>query len=66
MKTVIKTIHDDLDSQNRRFVWTLFSDGSAMSREITHHSTHAGSMKETWREEYPAGSEMAEMISAMK
>jgi hypothetical protein len=36
-----------------------------MSREITRHLTHACSATETWREEHPAGSEMALAIAAM-
>ena len=33
--TVIKTTFSDIDSQNRQFSWTQYSDGSVLSREIT-------------------------------
>jgi len=62
----IATIYGDYDSNNRQFIWTLFSDGSAMSREITHHrSDPARPSKETWRESHPAGSESAILIQRM-
>jgi hypothetical protein len=61
----IKLIISDIDGQNRKFLWSAYSDGSAMTREITQHLTHACSTTETFREEHPAGSEMAEMIHAM-
>ena len=62
----IKTIHDEIDGQNRQLIWTAFSDGSAMSREITRHCGDAARRtKETFREIHPAGSEMAVMICAM-
>ena len=54
------TIHDKLDGQNRQFVWTLYSDESALTRELTHHTGDpALRTKETYREIHPAGSEMA-------
>lgn len=63
----IRDIYSDLDSQNRQFIWTQFADGSAMSRETTHHRGDAARRTaETWRETHPAGSEMAAMIAAMK
>jgi hypothetical protein len=65
VKAVGKTIYDNLDSQNRQFLWNLFEDGSAMTREITRHSRHAGSAVETYREIHVAGSEMARLIALM-
>jgi hypothetical protein len=65
MKT-IKITYSDIDSQNRQFIWTQFSDGSALSREITRHCGDAARRtKETWRESHQAGSEMAKLIAAM-
>jgi len=63
VKAVGKTIYDNLDSQNRQFLWNLFEDGSAMTREITRHSRYAGSAVETYREIHAAGSEMARLIA---
>jgi hypothetical protein len=63
VKAVGKTIYDNLDSQNRQFLWNLFEDGSAMTREITRHSRYAGSAIETYRESHAAGSEMALLIA---
>jgi len=63
VKAVGKTIYDNLDSQNRQFLWNLFGDGSAMTREITRHSSRAGSAVETYREIHAAGSEMARLIA---
>ena len=63
VKAVGKTIYDNLDSQNRQFLWNLFEDGSAMTREITRHSRYAGSAIETYREIHEAGSEMARLIA---
>jgi hypothetical protein len=65
VKAVGKTICDNLDSQNRQFLWNLFEDGSAMTREITRHSRNAGSAVETYREIHAAGSEMARLIALM-
>jgi hypothetical protein len=66
MKTEpIKTIRNEIDGQNRQLIWTAYADGSAMSREITRHITHACSATETHREKHPAGSELATMIHAM-
>lgn len=63
--TIIKTTSSDIDSQNRQFIWTQYSDGSALSREITRHCGDAARRtKETWRQVHAAGSEMALMISA--
>jgi len=63
VKAVGKTIYDNLDFQNRQFLWNLFEDGSAMTREITRHSRYAGSAVETYREIHAAGSEMARLIA---
>ena len=65
VKAVGKTIYDNLDSRNRQFLWNLFEDGSAMTREITRHSSRAGSAVETYREIHAAGSEMARLIALM-
>jgi hypothetical protein len=66
VKAVGKTIYDNLDSQNRQFIWNLFEDGSAMTREITHHTGDAARpSKETYREIHKAGSEMARLIALM-
>ena len=63
VKAVGKTIYDNLDSQNRQFLWNLFEDGSAMTREITRHSRYAGSAVETYREIHKVGSDMARLIA---
>jgi len=65
VKAVGKTIYDNLDSQNRQFLWNLFEDGSAMTREITRHSRYDGSAVETYREIHAAGSETARLIALM-
>ena len=65
VKAVGKTIYDNLDSQNRQFLWNLFEDGSAMTREITRHSRYDGSAVETYREIHAAGSETARLIARM-
>ena len=65
VKAVGKTIYDNQDSMNRQFLWDLFDDGSAMTREITRHSRYAGSAVETYREIHVAGSEMAGLIARM-
>jgi hypothetical protein len=62
---LIKTIRNEIDGQNRQLIWTAYADGSAMSREITRHLTHVCSATETYREDHPAGSELAAMIHAM-
>lgn len=62
-KAVGKTIYDNIDSKNRMFLWNLFEDGSAMTREITRHSRYAGSAVETYREIHKAGSDMARLIA---
>ena len=65
-RKAIQTIRDERDSQDRQLVWTKFDDGSANSRELSwHHSAHR-TVTETWREEHPAGSEMATLIHAMQ
>ena len=65
VKVVGKTIYDNLDSQNRQFLWNLFEDGSAMTREITRHSRYAGSAVETYREIHASGSDTARLIALM-
>jgi hypothetical protein len=63
--TVIKTTSSDIDSQNRQFIWTQYSDGSVLSREITRCTGDAARRtKETWRQVHEAGSELALMICA--
>jgi hypothetical protein len=63
VKVVGKTIYDNQDSMNRQFLWNILDDGSAMTREITRHSRHAGSAVETYREIHAAGSEVARLIA---
>ncbi len=57
-----RVIYSDIDGQNRQFIYTLNSDGSAMSQEITRHLDYAGSMRCTYRERHDSGSEMAVLI----
>jgi hypothetical protein len=57
-----RVIYSDIDGQNRQFIYTLNTDGSAMSQEITRHLSYAGSMRETYRERHDSGSEMAMLI----
>tara|TARA_R110001583_G_scaffold141056_12_gene293198 strand:+ start:6487 stop:6735 length:249 start_codon:yes stop_codon:yes gene_type:complete len=60
------TIFDAQDSQNRQFIWTLYRDGSALTRELTHHTGDpALQTKETYREIHPAGSETARDLFRM-
>ena len=66
VKAVGKTIYDNMDSKGRQFLWNLFEDGSAMTREITHHTGDAARpSKETYCETHAAGSEMARLIARM-
>ena len=66
VKVVGKTIFDNMDSKNRQFLWNLFEDGSAMTREITRHTGDAARpSKETYCEKHPAGSEMARLIAVI-
>lgn len=66
VKVVGKTIYDNMDSKNRQFLWNLFEDGSAMTREITRHTGDAARpFKETYCEKHPAGSEMARLIAVI-
>ena len=66
MKSTIKTVTSDIDNRNRQFIWTAYSDGSAMSREITRWCSDAARhTKETWHEFHAPGSDMALMIAAM-
>jgi len=63
-KTIVKTTYDDIDDLNRQFVWTLFSDGSALTQEITRHCGDAARRtKETYRAEHPVGSWQADYIA---
>lgn len=62
----IRTIHSDSDGNNRQFVYTLYADGTAMSREITRHcSDVAQRTKCTHKERHEAGSEMAVLIQRL-
>jgi len=64
VKAVGKTIFDNMDSKGRQFLWNLFEDGSAMTREIKHHIGYsARPSKETYCEIHAAGSEMARLIA---
>ena len=66
VKVVGKTIFDNMDSKNRQFLWNLFEDGSAMTREITRNTGDAARpSKETYCKRHPAGSEMALLIALM-
>ena len=66
VKVVGKTIYDNMDSKNRQFLWNLFEDGSAMTREITHHTGDvARPSRETYCEIHKAESEMARLIARM-
>ena len=66
VKAVGKTIYDNIDSKNRMFLWNLFEDGSAMTREITRNTGDAARpSKETYCKRHPAGSEMALLIALM-
>ena len=66
VKAVGKTIFDNVDSKGRQFLWNLFDDGSAMTRELTHHTGDAAlPSKETYCEIHAAGSETARLIARM-
>lgn len=65
MKTAFKTTTSDVDSKNRQFIWTAYTDGTAISREITRRPSYEGGSVETWREVHAADSEMAIVIAAM-
>jgi hypothetical protein len=63
---IARTIYSDSDGHNRQFIYTLYSDGSAMSREITRHcSDPAQRTKCTYRERHEVGSEMAVLINRL-
>ena len=62
-QNITREIHSDIDDRNRQFVYTLHSNGSAVSREITRHcSDPARRTKCTYEEQHDAGSEMAVLI----
>jgi len=65
MKKIVKYVTSEIDEQNRQFIWTLFSDGSAQSCEVARHLNHACSATATWREDHAVNSEMARLIAAM-
>lgn len=62
---IVREIHSDSDGQNRQSVYTLYSDGSAMTHEITRHLRYAGSADCTHRERHAIGSEMAGLINRL-
>jgi hypothetical protein len=63
---IARTIYSDSDGHNRQFIYTLYADGSAMSREITRHcSDPAQRTKCTYRERHDVGSEMAALINRL-
>jgi hypothetical protein len=63
---VVRTIHSDSDGRNRQFIYTLYSDGSAQTHEITRHcSDPARRTQCTHRERHPVGSEMATLINRL-
>ena len=65
-KAVGITIYGDIDSRNRQTIFDIFEDGSAMTREITHHTGDAARpSKETYREAHAANSERAQLIAIL-
>lgn len=65
-KEIVGTVRDEIDSENRQLIWTLFSDGSAQTREITRHSgDSARRTKETYREDHAPDSEEAKLIAEL-
>ena len=63
---ILRTIYTDSDGHNRQFIYSLYADGSAMSREITRHcSDPARRTRCTYRERHDAGSEMAVLINRL-
>jgi hypothetical protein len=63
---IIRTIYTDSDGHNRQFIYSLYADGSAMSREITRHcSDPARRTRCTYRERHDVGSEMAVLINRL-
>jgi|Laugrespbdmm15sd_2_1035082.scaffolds.fasta_scaffold140786_1 hypothetical protein len=61
------TIYGDIDSRNRQILFDIFEDGSAMTREITHHTGDAARpSKETYREKHAANSERARLILLLR
>lgn len=62
---IVREIHSDSDGQNRQSVYTLYSDGSAMTRELTRHLEYAGSVRCTHSERHAVGSEMALLIQRL-
>jgi hypothetical protein len=63
---IVRTIYSDSDGHNRQFIYTLYADGSAMSREITRHcSDPARRTQCTYRERHDVGSEMAVLINLL-
>ena len=65
-KKVSSIRYSNRDSQDRQFKWTLFTDGSALSEELTWHTGDpARPVKVTWSESHDKDSEMANSIKQM-
>jgi hypothetical protein len=61
-----RTIYSDSDGHNRQFIYALYADGSAMTREITRHcSDPARRTQCTYTERHDVGSEMAVLINRL-
>jgi hypothetical protein len=58
--------YSDRDSRDRQFKWTFFTDGSALSEELTWHTGDpARPVKVTWHESHEKDSDMATLIGQM-
>lgn len=63
---IVRTIHSDIDGQNRQFVYTLHADGSARTIEITRHCGDiARRTQRTYEEFHAVNSDMAEMLHGL-
>ena len=63
---IVRNIYSDSDGYNRQFIYTLYSDGSAMSREITRHCGDPARRTQcTYRERHEIGSEVAVLINRL-
>jgi hypothetical protein len=63
---ILRTICSDSDGHNRQCVYTLYADGSAMSREVARHcGDPARRTQLTFQQRHDVGSEMAVLINRL-
>jgi hypothetical protein len=63
---IVRKIHSDIDGRNRQFVYTLYSDGSARTIEITRHCGDiARRTQRTYEEFHAVNSDVADMLHCL-